>query len=98
MIFVQIYIKILGFGQKSILMRVDLFEIFLSETSEICLFFDISLVFDRKCWLFLFSKRWWAFTLHCGSLFYIKIPTPQVVPLFRVYPFDLLDFHKKDKH
>ena len=39
MIFVQIYIKILGFGQKTILMRVDLFEIFLSETSEICLFF-----------------------------------------------------------
>lgn len=39
MIFVQIYIKILGFGQKTILMRVDLFEIFLSETSEICFIF-----------------------------------------------------------
>lgn len=70
----------------------------MAKTSEICLVFGISLVSDRKCWLFLFSKRWWAFTLHCGSLFYIKIPTPQVVPLFRVYPFDLLDFHKKDKH
>lgn len=40
MIFVQIYIKILGFGQKSILMRVDLFEIFLSEISEICFIFQ----------------------------------------------------------
>ena len=40
MIFVQIYIKILGFGQKTILMRVDLFEIFLSETSEICFIFQ----------------------------------------------------------
>ena len=40
MIFVQIYIKILGFGQKSILMRVDLFEIILSEISEICFIFQ----------------------------------------------------------
>ena len=29
-------------------MKVELFEIFLSETSEIYLFFDISLVFDGK--------------------------------------------------
>ena len=49
MIFVQIYIKILGFGQKTILMRVDLFEIILSETSEICLFFfGISLGYDGE--------------------------------------------------
>ena len=52
---------------------------------------------ENECY-FLFLKFWWAFTLHCGSLFYIKIPTPQVVPLFHVYPFDLLDFHKMDKH
>lgn len=56
MIFVQIYIKILGFGQKSILMRIDLFEIFLSETSEIYLFFGISLVSDRKSMLFSFLE------------------------------------------
>ena len=37
--FVQMYIKVYGFGQKPILMRVDLFEIFLSEISEICFIF-----------------------------------------------------------
>jgi hypothetical protein len=42
------YIKTHGFGQNSILMRVELFEIFMSETSEIYLFFDILLVSDRK--------------------------------------------------
>ncbi len=46
MIFVQMYIKILRFGQKSILIRGELFEIFMSETSEICLFVNISLVSD----------------------------------------------------
>ena len=55
MIFVQIYIKILGFGQKTIIMRGDLFEIFLSETSEIY-FFDISLVFVRMSLLFSFLE------------------------------------------
>jgi len=33
------YIKTLRFGQKSILMKVELFEIFLSENSEIYLLF-----------------------------------------------------------
>ena len=37
--FVQMYIKIHGFGQNSILMKVELFEIFLSENSEIYLLF-----------------------------------------------------------
>jgi len=90
MIFVQIYIKILGFGQKSILMRVDLFEIFLSETSEIPKKDRFRWFLTGKVCYFLFSKCRWAITSHrCGSLFYIKIPTPQVVPLFCVYHFDL---------
>lgn len=37
-------------------MRVDLFEIFLSEISEIYLFFGISLVSDRKSMLFSFLE------------------------------------------
>ena len=53
--FVQMYIKVYGFGQKTILMRVGLFEIFLSETSEIY-FFDISLVFVRMSLLFSFLE------------------------------------------
>ena len=64
MIFVQIYIKILRFGQKSILMKVELFEIFLSENSEIYLFFDISLVFG----IFLELLRHIKIQLHSSPI------------------------------
>lgn len=62
--FVQMYIKIHGFGQNSILMKVELFEIFLSETSEIYLFFDISLVFG----IFLELLRHIKIQLHSSPI------------------------------
>ena len=48
MIFVQIYIKILGFGQKTILMRVDFLRFFCQKPAKSALFFGISLDYDGE--------------------------------------------------
>lgn len=92
--FVQMYIKIHGFGQNSILMKVELFEIFLSETSEIYLFFDISLVSDRKSLLFSFLEMLIVFhvrpmTVPSGILFFHGLQKSHRPPMPK---FGLLGF------